>query len=143
VPFSSQSLHIKVPFFNQRLRIKVPFSEVAPCPFEILARTLYHRNVLSKRQVWMSIFHINFKKKKIMDTGSWIFFNSKLILDYYFCSKSGPVFLFQIFIIAPLSLPRVSDFYVNLRVEVGKFYVRFLKIFYSETTGKFTLAMYF
>jgi hypothetical protein len=36
-----------------------------------------------------------------------------------------------------------SDFYVHLRVEVGKFYVRFLKIFYSETTGKFTLAMYF
>jgi hypothetical protein len=35
------------------------------------------------------------------------------------------------------------SFYVNLRVEVGKFYVRFLKIFYSETTGKFTLAMYF
>jgi hypothetical protein len=29
------------------------------------------------------------------------------------------------------------------RVEVVKFYVRFLKIFYSETTGKFTLAMYF
>jgi hypothetical protein len=26
---------------------------------------------------------------------------------------------------------------------VGKFDVRFLKIFYSETTGKFTLAMYF
>ena len=37
----------------------------------------------------------------------------------------------------------ISDFYVNLRVEVGKFYVRFLKIFYSETTGKFTLAIYF
>jgi hypothetical protein len=36
-----------------------------------------------------------------------------------------------------------SDFYVNLRVEVGTFYVRFLKIFYSETTCKFTLAMYF
>jgi hypothetical protein len=32
-------------------------------------------------------------------TGSWIFFNKKLILDYYFCLKSGPVFLFQIFII--------------------------------------------
>ena len=30
----------------------------------------------------------------------------------------------------------ISDFYVNLRVEVGKFYVRFLKIFYSEATGK-------
>jgi hypothetical protein len=64
-----------------------------------------HRNVLSKRQVWMSIFHnINFKKK-IMDTGVLDFFNKKLILDYYFCLKSGPVFLFQIFIIAPLPLP--------------------------------------
>ena len=26
-------------------------------------------------------------KKKIMDTGSWIFFNKKLILDYYFLLK--------------------------------------------------------
>ena len=34
-------------------------------------------------------------------------------------------------------------FLCKFRVEVGKFYVRFLKIFYSETTGKFTLAMYF
>jgi hypothetical protein len=42
-----------------------------------------HRNVLSKRQVWMSILHIINLKKKIMDTGSWIFFNKKLILDYY------------------------------------------------------------
>jgi hypothetical protein len=38
-------------------------------------------------------------KKKIMDTGVLDFFNKKLILDYYFCFKSGPVFLFQIFII--------------------------------------------
>ena len=52
-----------------------------------------HRNVLSKRQVWMSIFHIINFKKKIMDTGSWIFFNKKLILDYYFCLKSGCVFI--------------------------------------------------
>ena len=37
----------------------------------------------------------------------------------------------------------IYDFYVNLRVEVRKFYVKFLKIFYSETTGKFTIAMYF
>ena len=36
-----------------------------------------------------------------MDTGVLDFFNKKLILDYYFCLKSGPVFLFQIFIIAP------------------------------------------
>jgi hypothetical protein len=34
------------------------------------------------------------------------FFNKKLILDYYFCLQSGPVFLFQIFIIALLPLPR-------------------------------------
>jgi hypothetical protein len=62
-----------------------------------------HRNVLSKRQVWMSIFHIiNFKKKNSWTQGSWIFVNKKLILDYYFCLKSGPVFLFQIFIIAML-----------------------------------------
>ena len=37
-------------------------------------------------------------KKKFMDTGVVDFFNKKLILDYYFCLKSGPVFLFQIFI---------------------------------------------
>ena len=48
----------------------------------------------------MSIFHIiNLKKKKIHGPG--FFFNKKRILDYYFCLKSGPVFLFQIFMIAP------------------------------------------
>ena len=39
-----------------------------------------HRNVLSKRQVWLSIFHIinlKKKKKKIMDTGVLDFFNKK------------------------------------------------------------------
>ena len=62
-----------------------------------------HRNVLSKKQVWMSIFHIiNFIKKKITDTGVLDYFNEKLILDYYFSLKSGPVFLFQIFIIVSL-----------------------------------------
>jgi hypothetical protein len=71
-----------------------------------------HRNVLSKRQVYMSIFHIiNFKKKKIMDTGVLDFFNKKLILDYYFCLTSGLVFLFKIFIIAPLPLPRDIKLY--------------------------------
>jgi hypothetical protein len=45
-----------------------------------------------------------------MDTGILDFFNNKLILDYYFCFKSGPVFLFQIFIIAPLPLPRDIQF---------------------------------
>jgi hypothetical protein len=66
------------------------------------------KRCLDKRQVWISIFHIiNFKKKIIMD-----FFNKKLILDYYFCLKSGPVFLFQIFIIAPLPLPGDIKSYV-------------------------------
>ena len=42
-----------------------------------------------------------------MDTGVLdFFFNKKLILDYYFCLKSGPVFLFQIFIIAPPPPPK-------------------------------------
>ena len=50
-------------------------------------------------------------KKKIMDTGVLDFFNKKLILDYYFCLKSDPVFLFQIFIIAPLPLPRDIKLY--------------------------------
>jgi hypothetical protein len=34
-----------------------------------------------------------------MDTGFLDFFNKKLIMDYYFCLKSGLVFLFQMFII--------------------------------------------
>jgi hypothetical protein len=50
-------------------------------------------------------------KKKNMDTGVLDFFNKKLILDYYFCLKSDPVFLFQIFIIAPLPLPRDIKLY--------------------------------
>ena len=46
------------------------------------------------------------KKKNSWTQGSWIFFNKKLILDYYFCLKSGLVFLFQIFIIAPPPPPK-------------------------------------
>ena len=66
----------------------------------------------SKRQVWMSIFHIiNLKKNQFMDTGVLDSFNKKLILDYYFCLRSGPVFLFQIFIITPLPLPRDIKLY--------------------------------
>ena len=72
-----------------------------------------HRNVLSKRQVLMSIFHIiNFKKKpNFMDTGVLDFFDKKVILDYYFCLKSGSVFLFKIFIITPLPLSRDIKLY--------------------------------
>ena len=42
------------------------------------------------------------KKKKSWGHRVLDFFNKKLIMDYYFCLKSGPVFLFQIFIIVPL-----------------------------------------
>jgi hypothetical protein len=54
---------------------------------------------------------INLKKKKSWTQGPGFFFNKKLILDYYFCLKPGPVFLFQIFIIAPLPLPRDIKLY--------------------------------
>ena len=60
--------------------------------FLIIMNKCGHRKVLSKRQVWMSIFHIINFKKKSWTQGSWIFFNEKLILDYYFCLTSGPVF---------------------------------------------------
>jgi hypothetical protein len=50
-------------------------------------------------------------KKKFMDTEVLNIFNQKLILYYYFGLKSGPVFLFQIFTIAPLPLPRDIKLY--------------------------------
>ena len=39
------------------------------------------------------------KKKNQGHRGPGFFFNKKLILDYYYCLMSVPVFLFQIFII--------------------------------------------
>jgi len=36
-----------------------------------------------------------------MNTGVLDFFNKKLILDYFISLASGPVSLFQIFIVAP------------------------------------------
>ena len=68
-------------------------------------------------------FILLFKKKKILDTGSWIFLNKKLILDYYFCLKSGPVFLFQIFIIAPPPPPSqgISNCIINNKLINNKF----------------------
>ena len=49
-----------------------------------------HRNVLSKRQVWKSIFHIINLKKKIMDTGVLDSFSKNLILGYYFSPTPPP-----------------------------------------------------
>jgi hypothetical protein len=50
-------------------------------------------------------------KKEIRGHRGPGFFNKKLILDYYFCLKFGPVLLFQIFIIAPFPLPRDIKLY--------------------------------
>jgi hypothetical protein len=49
---------------------------------------------------------VNISEKKHGHRDPGFFFNKKLILDYYFCLKFGPVFLFQIFIISPLPLTR-------------------------------------
>jgi hypothetical protein len=51
------------------------------------------------------------KKKNHGHRGPGFFFNKKLILDYYYCLKSCPVFLFQIFIIAPLPFTRDIKLY--------------------------------
>jgi hypothetical protein len=63
-----------------------------------------------------------------MDTGVLDFSNKKLILDYYFCLKSGPVFLFQIFIIAPLLLLIID---INKKKGEKKGGVTFICEFYS------------
>jgi hypothetical protein len=39
---------------------------------------------------------LTLRKKNSWTQGPGFFFNKKLILDYYFCLKSGPMFLFQI-----------------------------------------------
>jgi hypothetical protein len=41
-------------------------------------------------------------------------------MDYYFSLMSGPVFLFQIFIIAPLPLPRDITLYQLLIIDLSK-----------------------
>ena len=78
---------------NELIKLYTIYTSTVNRLMEFTGRTDYlnyisnkcgHRNVLSKRQVWMSIFHIiNFRKKKFMDTGVLDFFKQKkLILDY-------------------------------------------------------------
>jgi hypothetical protein len=56
---------------------------------------------VQKASVDVNISYYYLKKKTIHgQRGPGFFFIIKLILDYYFCLMSGPVFLFQIFIIA-------------------------------------------
>jgi hypothetical protein len=56
---------------------------------------------------------LTLKNKNFMDTGVLDFFNKKIILDYHFCLKSGPVVLFQIFIIAPLPSQGIYNCIIN------------------------------
>ena len=72
---------------NELIKLYTIYTSTVNRLMELTGRTDYlnyisnkcgHRNVLSKRQVWMSISHIiNFKKTGVLD-----FFNKKLILDY-------------------------------------------------------------
>ena len=71
----------KRPHYFFRIKIILPkrphlfIAKTARLIFFFYSNKCGHRNVLSKRQVWMSIFHIiNFKKIKIMDTGVLDFF---------------------------------------------------------------------
>ena len=62
-----------------------------------------------------------------MDTGVLDFINKKLILDYCFSLKSGPVFLFQIFIIAPSSSQGIYICIINNKLINNKFQISYLK----------------
>jgi hypothetical protein len=57
-----------------------------------------------------------------MDTGVLDFFLlKKLILDFYFCLMSGPVFLFQIFIIALSPSEGIYNCIINNKLINNKF----------------------
>jgi hypothetical protein len=93
---------------------------VVDVSFFFLQNNCEHRNVLSKRQVWMSIFHIiNFKKIKIVDTGvlDFLIKNNPGLLFFL----PGPVFLFQIFIIAPLPSQGIYNCIINNKLINNKF----------------------
>jgi hypothetical protein len=93
--------------------------------------------VLSKRQVCRCKYFIlsTLKNKKIMDTGVLDFFIKKLILDFYFCLKSSPVFLFQIFIVAPPSPSQgIYNCIINNKLINNKFRFLFKINFIYEST---------
>ena len=64
---------------------------------------------------------LTLKKNKFMDTGVLDFFNKKLILDYYFCLKFSPLYLFQIFIIAPSPSQGIYNCIINNKLINNKF----------------------
>jgi hypothetical protein len=74
----------KVPFFSQRLRLKVPFSEVAPCPFEILARTLWLMGILNLVYCYLFLF-------------VYLAVLQAIYIDMVFCRVNvSPLFLFPL-----------------------------------------------
>ena len=56
-----------------------------------------------------------------MDTAVLDFLIKKLILDYYFYLKFGPVFLFQIFIITPSPSQGIYNCIINNKLINNKF----------------------
>jgi hypothetical protein len=73
-----------VPFFSQRLRLKVPFSEVAPCPFEILARTLWLMGILNLVYCYLFLF-------------VYLAVLQAIYIDMVFCRVNvSPLFLFPL-----------------------------------------------
>ena len=64
---------------------------------------------------------LTLKRTNFMETGVLDFFNKKLILDYYFCLMSGPVFLFQIFIVTPSPSQGISNCIINNKLINNKF----------------------
>jgi hypothetical protein len=87
------------------------------CPVQ---STFYHFNNRDESQIDYFVESVGMVEKYIKKNRGHRgpgFFNKKLMLDYYFCLKSGPVFLFQILTIALLPLPRhlvATIFYFSL-----------------------------
>ena len=82
---------------------------------------------------WTICYLLTLKKKTISWTQRfWIFFNKKLILDYYFCLKSGPVFLFQIFIIAPSPSQGIYNCIINNKLINSDFLFK-INLIYKTT----------
>ena len=79
--------------------------------FFMLITSVYTEMCCPKGKCGCQYFILLTLKKKIVNTGVLDFLIKKLILDFYFCLKSDLVFLFQIFIIVPLPLPRDIKLY--------------------------------
>ena len=72
-----------MPFFSQRLRLKVPFSEVAPCPFEILARTLQDITTLFLNIIYLGQIKQTENSVLYLHTCQQFNYNNNIL--YFFC----------------------------------------------------------